>query len=90
MGHYIFGSISEERGNYRLQVYFSFIQHISFEIACNMAVSFLSYLCTGPNFVNLESMYLRSFEMNRQQVYRDPTFCVGWMRGAFVCYSLSN
>ena len=35
-------------------------------------------------FKESKLMWLRSFEMNQQQIYRGSSFYVGWIRGLLV------
>ena len=60
-------------------MYLSFIQHKCFEIVCSQGVTFSkikknSLSNIGLRFKDPKLVYLRSFEMNRQQIYRGYVF----------------
>ena len=72
------------RGNYHIQVHLSFFQHKSLEIICNPYVTIFGRSYTGISFKDLKLAYPKTFEMNRQQTYRELGFYARWMGGTFV------
>ena len=67
--------------NHCIRVYLSIIQRKSHELACNPKGIFLGWLDTRISFKDPKLVYLlRSFESNQQQLCKESSFCVGWMR----------
>ena len=56
-------------------IIFSFIQHETLQIACNLVI-FLSRFDIGVSWKDPKIVYSWSFEMNRQQIYMVSRFYV--------------
>ena len=68
-----------ERGNHRIWVYFSLSnKEASIRPRCFLGKVVLT---TRNGFKEPKLIYSRSFEINRQQIYRVSRFYVGWMDG---------
>ena len=74
-----------KEGFYHIQAYLSSVQHKLLKIVCIREIISFSWFDTITNIEDFELVYLKSFEMNQPQIWKDVNFLCWVTNKKYTC-----